>query len=94
MAQLSIPDETYQRLSERAARANLTVDDLITPALDDLARSGSAHLPPGAITYEEWKRRLDEWQQVAQARSGRYPPGFRVDDSRESIYREREDAQL
>jgi hypothetical protein len=34
------------------------------------------------------------WKRDAESRAGRYPKGFVLDDSRETLYREREDAQL
>ncbi|OWK36593.1 hypothetical protein FRUB_09156 [Fimbriiglobus ruber] len=73
--------------------ASLSVPELLAPVLDALARTGSAHLPPQAINHEEWLRRANEWQQLVENRADRYPPGFRVDDDRESIYKDREDAQ-
>jgi hypothetical protein len=45
--------------------------------------------PNGAnprFAVEEWPRAFDAWMAEVQARAGRYPPGFIVDDSRESIY--------
>ena len=41
-------------------------------------------IPPD--TYDEWKRRLDEWMAIVDARADRYPPGFQADVSRESMY--------
>ncbi len=93
MPSLNIPEETFDRLTERAKKGKVSVEDLIRLSLADLAQKGSAHLPPEALSYDEWKTRFDEWQQLVRSRAGRYPPGFRVDDSREGIYGEREDAQ-
>lgn len=45
------------------------------------------------LTGEAWRVELDAWKADAEGRADRYPPGFVLDDSRESIYREREDAQ-
>jgi hypothetical protein len=39
---------------------------------------------------EEWQRSFAAWMQEVQGRASRYPPGFVLDDSRESIYAERE----
>jgi hypothetical protein len=39
-----------------------------------------------SLSYEEWQKRFDAWMKEAQARAGRYPPGFVVEDSRETIY--------
>jgi antitoxin (DNA-binding transcriptional repressor) of toxin-antitoxin stability system len=40
---------------------------------------------------ETWE--LDEWRQEAQSRANRYPSGFVLDDSRETIYGEWDQAQ-
>ena len=63
------------------------------PALDRLAETGTA-APEMPMTGEAWRAELAAWKRDAQNRAGRYPPGFVLDDSREAIYREREDAQL
>ncbi len=94
MPSVNIPEDTFQRLSERARKANVAVEDLVNSSLAELAASGSAYLPPQTLSYGEWKQRFDEWQQLVKSRADRYPPGFQVDDSREAIYGEREDAQL
>lgn len=86
MPDVHIPDATYQRLADRARRAHLSVPELLDPALDALARTGTAHLPPRAITRDEWARRMGDWQQLVQARADRYPPGFRADDGRDAAY--------
>ncbi len=46
------------------------------------------------LTGEAWQRAFDEMCRRAQLRSDRYPRGFVVDDSRDAIYGERENAQL
>jgi hypothetical protein len=40
--------------------------------------------PP--ISSDEWRRRLDAYLQEVASRADRYPPGFVVDDKRETIY--------
>ena len=82
MPNVTIPEDTFRRLAERAAAINISVDDLVKPALDRLAEAGTT-------TAE-----LEAWKRDAESRAGRYPPGFVLDDSRETIYREREDAQV
>jgi hypothetical protein len=95
MPVLVIPEDTFRRLSERAAALNISVDDLVRPALDRLAQGGSlTPEPPQPLTGDAWWAELDAWKQDALGRAGRYPPGFILDDSRDAIYREREDAQL
>ena len=95
MPQVTVPEETFRRLARRAAALNISVDDLVRPALDRLADAGT--LPPEPslpLSGEPWKAELEAWKRDAEGRAGRYPAGFVLDDSRESIYREREDAQL
>lgn len=93
MAQLNIPDETFRRLTEKAAALNISVEDLIQPALDRLANEAVTE-PTLPLTGDAWLEAFEAWKRAAEARADRYPPGFVVDDSRETIDREREDAQL
>jgi hypothetical protein len=94
MPTLNIPEDTFDKLAERARKANVSVEDLVSSSLAELANGGPIHLPTAALSYAEWKGRFDAWQALVQSRAGRFPPGFTLDDSRESIYGEREDAQL
>jgi hypothetical protein len=85
MASIEVSDEVYQRLVRRAASEHTTVENIVTPMLDYLANenpSSSSSLP----TLEERRRAFAEWMAVVAERAGRYPDGFVVDDSRESIY--------
>jgi hypothetical protein len=86
MAAITVPDATFDRLARQAAAIGVTVEQLILPVLDQIV--------PPAPTPEERKRAFEEWDQRIRERADRYPPGFRVDDERESFYKEREDAQL
>jgi hypothetical protein len=95
MPQVTVPEDTYRRLAERAAALNISVDDLVKPALDRLAEPGTPlPEPPQLLTGDAWRAELDAWKRDAESRAGRYPPGFVLDDSRETGYRERDDAQL
>jgi hypothetical protein len=63
--------------------------------LDRLAESGISTpeaSPP--LTGDAWRAELEAWKRDAAGRAERDPPGFVLDDSREAIYREREDAQM
>ncbi|HKI19145.1 MAG TPA: hypothetical protein VKA15_14760 [Isosphaeraceae bacterium] len=95
MPHVTVPEDTFRRLSERAAALNISVDDLVKPALNRLAETGTSApellLP---LSGDAWRAELKAWKRDAESRAGRYPPGFVLDDSRETIYREREDAQL
>jgi hypothetical protein len=78
---LTIPDPTFQRLTERAAALNMTVEELVAPILKDLAATGTSSATP-----DDWQRNFDAWMKEIEGRAGRYPPGFELDDSRASIY--------
>lgn len=83
MPHLSISDEVFERLTRRAAALQMSLEDLVNAALERLAEGPS---PAQAAHGDEWQRRFQEWMTEVASRAGRYPPGFVVDDSRESIY--------
>ncbi|WP_088256834.1 hypothetical protein [Fimbriiglobus ruber] len=87
---VTVPDDTFARLSAAAAARNLTVDEFVRPLLETVVPPTES-LP---LTGEAWRAELAGWKQDAANRSDRYPPRFQLDDSRDTIYREREDAQL
>ena len=93
MPNLTVPEDTFQRLAAKAAALNISVDDLVKPALDQLVETDTSatELP---LTGDAWHAELIAWKRDAENRAGRYPRGFVHDESRETIYREREDAQL
>ena len=95
MPTLNIPEDTFRRLAARAATLNITVEEMVALALEQLARNGSpGQMPSIPLTGEAWKRELEAWKQDAERRANRYPPGHVLDDSRETIYGEREDSQF
>ena len=96
MPQVSVPEETFRLLSERAAALNVSVDSLILPALERLIHKPSADPSEATLplTGDAWRKEFEAWRRDAENRAGRYPPGFVLDDSRETMYREREDRQL
>jgi hypothetical protein len=95
MPQLTIPEDTFRRLSERAAALKISVDDLVRPALDRLLAAGTPPVEePQPLTGDALRAEFEAWKRDAESRAGRYPPGFILDDNRETMYREREDAQL
>jgi hypothetical protein len=95
MPHITVPDETYQRLSARAAALDISVEELVQPVLERLAESGTSGLQPTVpLTGDAWHAELEAWKRDAESRADRYPSGFVLDDSRETIYREREDPQL
>ena len=42
MPHLTVPEDTFRRLAARAAAFNISVDDLVQPALDRLAETGTS----------------------------------------------------
>ena len=84
MQTITIPDETYERLTRRASALTISVEELALPALE---RAAATPLPaPRALTHEEWLANFEAWMAEVQARAHRYPPGFEVDISREAMY--------
>ncbi len=91
----TVPEGTFQRLAARAAALNISVDELVQPALDRLASPAEPTTSPTTPrTGDAWYAELQAWTQDARDRAGRYPRGFVLDDRRETLYREREDARL
>ena len=90
MTTIAIPDETYQRLAALATARNLTPDALATAALDQLAQQAPtdrrAATTPVKLSDDEWKAQFDALTQLIRSRSDRYPPGFKLDVSREAMY--------
>lgn len=93
MPTIHVPDATYEHLVAQAALRRVSVEHLAAELLDRSAREPPPAGPPATPTAEERQRALTAWQLLIDRRAGQYPPGFRVDDDRESIYKEREDAQ-
>jgi hypothetical protein len=89
MPSVTIPPDVFERLEKRAAALNITVEQLIVPLLDRGADSGpdGPEPPKAEVSSDEWKKKFDAWMADVKARAQRYPPGFVMDDSRESIYR-------
>ncbi len=57
-------------------------------ALVDVLR-GQATPPPGPPSGQTWATQFDAWMHEVALRARRYPEGFVVDDSRETIYESR-----
>jgi hypothetical protein len=73
-AQSTVIDVTG--LPEKAVEAVRTIVDAM--------RQQAATQPP--VSPEEWRRRFDDYMNEVAARARRYPEGFVLDDSRETIY--------
>jgi hypothetical protein len=77
MPTITVPAETYERLARRAI-------EQAAAAPPDV---------PTVLTGEAWRQAFDALTREVQARADRYPPGFVLDDSRETMYFGREDEQ-
>jgi hypothetical protein len=89
MPSVNIPDEMFEQLAKRARALNVTVEQLIAPLLDLAAGSYSNELGMPTLSpapFDDWKKKFDAWMAEVEARAHRYPPGFVLDDSRESMY--------
>ena len=89
MAQITISDTLFDELAKSAASMDLSIGELIEPILTEIAQSASGSGGKSSrLSHDEWKTWFEDWQTQVRARSGKYPPGFRADTSRESIYEE------
>jgi hypothetical protein len=74
MPHVTVADDTYRRLSKLAAALNMSVDELVKPALDRLAEAGPLLAePPLPLTGDAWRAELEAWKRDAESRAGRYP---------------------
>jgi hypothetical protein len=87
---LELNAETEDQIAERAKARGISVEDYIRDVLEEHAGNGEASLSEKA-TAEEWEAALLDWINTERPR---HPPLSDEAISRESIYREREDAQL
>ena len=90
MATITIDDATHQALTVQADTQGLTLTDYLVKITEPQPSRSTSDQP----TIEQRVRILQEWEAAAKARAERYPPNFQVDTERETIYKEREDAQL
>jgi hypothetical protein len=89
MPSINIPEEIFRRLVDKAEALNTSIDALVQSALQGFAEANGN--TPHPLTGDAWRREFAAWTKEIEGRTGCYPPGFRVDDSREAIYRDRED---
>jgi len=88
MPTITVPDATYARLSTGAATVGLSVDQYVFPYLDQI-------VPPRLpLKGEDWQIKFEEFNAMIREHAKTLPPNHWVDDSRETIYGEREDSQL
>lgn len=88
MPQITIPEATFKQLTDKATAANMTVEEYLEPVLSDIVEPRPPTTESAPQDHETWKEWLEEWHSHVQARSGKYPPGFRVDVSRESFMKD------
>lgn len=92
MHSISLTDDTYQALVDQAAARHVDVEEIVRQGVELLS-----HQMPGESaepTKEQRLQALDRLAHRADERADLYPPGFRVDDSREAMYEDRLRAQL
>jgi hypothetical protein len=87
---LELKPEIEERVRAKAAEQGLPLEKFIEAVIEKDVGGGNQKRFSETATPEEWEAALDKFI---------HNPAFRniswtVDDSRESIYREREDAQL
>lgn len=87
---LDLKPEVEERIVAEAKARGLSVETYILNVLEKEATSGEASFALTA-TSEEWKKAFLEWVHTERPA---HPPLSDEAISRESIYREREDAQL
>jgi hypothetical protein len=86
---LELKPEVEARVRAKAAERGLPIEKFIEAVIEIDATRGNEK-PFHEATPEEWEAALDDFIQSAAFQN----ISWGVDDSRESIYREREDAQL
>jgi hypothetical protein len=87
---LELKPEVEERVIAEAKARGLSVEDYILRVLKENAGNGAATFSETA-TFEEWEKAFLDW---VNAERPHHPPLSDEAISRESIYREREDAQL
>jgi hypothetical protein len=87
---LELKPEIEERIRAKAAEQGLPVEKFLEAVIEDDISRGSQLPFHETATPEEWEAALDRFIHSPSFQNISWP----VDDSRESIYREREDAQL
>ena len=93
MPDISIPEDLFRRLSDQAKSMNRSVEEYVEPTLRRLVEYGQPLSEWKPLTDEEWEREWEAWDRDVEARGSRYPPGFQIDDSRESMYFGKDEAE-
>lgn len=88
---LDLPPGVEDRLRRRAEAEGKDVQAFVLEAVEQKLE-GEAD--PSKLTPEQRLANLHSLVELGRKHSAHLPPGHALDDDRESIYREREDAQL
>ncbi len=86
MPTISIPDDTYKRLADRAAAIGATVEQFVVPLLDQAV--------PSEPDQRERQRAFEDLTNLIRSYAAQYPPEHVLDTSREAIYEDRLRSQL
>ena len=90
MATITVDDATYESLTELAKAQGFTLGQY----LEQVAHDKPVLQVIDKRTKEERHQALQRLRTLMEEQSKDFPVGFQVDVDRETIYREREDAQL
>jgi len=86
---LELKPETEAQAVEQAEARGISVEDFIESVIEENLNGEVGGAFAETASLEEWTREFQEWVD-----SHEYITAPPADDSRESIYREREDSQL
>jgi hypothetical protein len=86
MPMIQLPDATYHHLAAEAVAHQLSLEEWLVQRLT------SSPVPPSTVeqplTGAAWQQAFEAFNREIVATAHQYPPGFRVDDSRDAIYDE------
>jgi antitoxin (DNA-binding transcriptional repressor) of toxin-antitoxin stability system len=80
------PQDVAAQLPVILSRVAQGEEFVVTDHGQAVARIVPATVPATSPGEDSWNSRFDDWMRNVDARAGRYPVGFTLDDSRESIY--------
>ncbi len=86
---IELKPEIEARAIEQAEVRGVPVEAFLESVIEENLNGGEAKSFAETASFEEWMREFEEW-----TNSHDYITAPPADDSRESIYREREDSQL
>jgi antitoxin (DNA-binding transcriptional repressor) of toxin-antitoxin stability system len=80
------PQDVAAQLPVILSRVAQGEEFLVTDHGQAVARIVPATAPATSLDKDSWNSRFEDWMRTVDTRAGRYPVGFTLDDSRESIY--------